>query len=174
MTPDLDLLKESLTDLDEIVGAMDLELVDDPRWAGPSDTSYLTEEDRANPDIAANVEAMAQTNTLIAWFGRDSEGFVGLWRGPENTPLPKCPVVRLDSEGQYEVIANSIGDYLLTSVEEDIADARETLIEAGFDMSESSEGAWDAIADSGEVNDYRHELYNEGRKKRGLEPIALR
>src|SRR3954453_18586248 len=101
MTPDLVRLHKAVEDLEDIVDELELELVDDPSWAEPSDTSYLTKADLANPDIVANVSAMAVTNKLISWFGKDAEGYVGLWRGPLNHPLERAPVVRLDSEGQY-------------------------------------------------------------------------
>ena len=87
MTPDLERLRSSLTDLEDQVDYLELELVDNPDWPEPSDTSYLSAEDRTDPDTMDNVDAMAQTNQLIAWFGRDMEGFVGLWRGPDNLPL---------------------------------------------------------------------------------------
>src|SRR4051812_37223145 len=119
MTPDLVRLRKALEDLEDIVDAVELELVEDPDWAEPSDTSYLTRADRANPDIVANVSAMAVTNKLIAWFGKDSEGYVGLWRGPKQRPIETAPVVRLDSEGQYEIVAATIPDYLAISVPED-------------------------------------------------------
>ena len=82
MTPDLRRLQESSDTLGPIFEQLELELVDDPAWEEPSDTSYLSETDRANPDIVANVDAMTKTNRLISWFGRDMEGFVGIWRGP--------------------------------------------------------------------------------------------
>jgi hypothetical protein len=92
--------RRNLGQLDDLVSSLELQLVDDPRWAEPSDVSYLNDKDRANPSTMSNVEAMAATNELIAWFGRDMEGFVGLWRGPNNTPLEQAPIVRLDTEGR--------------------------------------------------------------------------
>jgi len=66
MTPDIVKLRDSLPTLGPIIERLELELVDDPSWSEPSDTSYLSDADRQNPDIAANVEAMAETNRLIA------------------------------------------------------------------------------------------------------------
>jgi hypothetical protein len=98
MTPDLQRLRDSLPELKAIIDELRLELVDDPAWAEPSDTSYLNDADRANPEIMDNVAAMAATDELIAWFGRDFEGYVGLWRGPSQRPLARAPVVRLDTD----------------------------------------------------------------------------
>lgn len=174
MTPDIERLRNSLDQLRDQVDYLELELVDDPKWAEPSDTSYLNDNDRADPDIMANVDAMAQTNQLIAWFGRDQEGFVGLWRGAAKQALEKAPVVRLDTEGQYELVATNIGDYIAISVdEEDFDDTRSALVTAGFEVGASDEVIWSSLRDLDDPNDYRDKLYNEGRKQRGLEPVEL-
>jgi hypothetical protein len=91
MTPDVDRLRRSLDQLRDPIERIEFEFVDDPQWAEPSDTSYLTDGARANPDIMANVEAMGAMNKLIAWFGRDFEGYVGLWRGPSVLSLDEAP-----------------------------------------------------------------------------------
>jgi hypothetical protein len=174
MTPDIDRLRNTRDALSDIADGLELELVDDPKWAEPSDVSYLSEQDRANPDIMANVDAMAATNRLIAWFARDSEGFVGLWRGPENRPLLEAPIVRLDSEGQYSIVAKSVGDYLAISADGDsFDDNRERLVAAGFTVGASPDAIWAAVAtEEAAANKHRHTLYNEGRVRRGLEPIT--
>jgi hypothetical protein len=174
MTPDIDRLRRKRDALGDIADALELELVDDPSWAEPSDFSYLSDQDRANPDIMANVDAMAATNQLIAWFGRDSEGFVGLWRGPESRPLSDALIVRLDTEGQYSIIAKSIGDYLAISLDHEEFDyTRERLVSAGFAVGESPDAIWASVdSEENAANKYRHSLYNEGRVKRGLKPIS--
>lgn len=70
------------------------------------DTSYLTAEDRANPDIAANTKAMEETAALITWVAEnDDEGVAfGYWRGPDDLPLDAAPVVALDTEAQLELL----------------------------------------------------------------------
>jgi hypothetical protein len=171
MTPDLQRLREA-AGLNEFIDAIELELVYDPKWEEPSDTSYLTAADRANADIMANVEAMDATNELIAWFGRDQDGFVGLWQGPDRRPLSCCPVVRLDTEGQYELIAATVADYIVVSIEQDsFQEARYALQEAGFRVAESREAIWKALESFDEPNDLRHRLYNLARQRRGLQPI---
>ncbi len=172
MTPELLRLREAANILGEFVDAIELELVDDPNWQEPSDASYLTAKELADPDIMSNVEAMAATNQLIAWFGKDREGFVGLWQGPERRPLPECHVVRLDTEGQYQLVATTVADYIAISVDdEDFEDARRALSEAGLAVRESHEAIWNALGDFDEPNDFRDRLYNQNRQSRGLEPI---
>jgi hypothetical protein len=172
MTPALTLLRDKLDVLADLVESLELELVDDPKWPEPSDMSYLTAKERKDPDIMSNVDAMLATNELISWFGRDMEGFLGLWRGPKNTPLEQAPIVRLDSEGQYDLVAASIGDYLAISTDADEFDAqREAIVAAGFPVGRTPEAIWEALAGFEDPNDFRHVLYNEGRKRRGLEAI---
>ncbi|WP_370248375.1 hypothetical protein [Nocardioides sp.] len=66
------------------------------------DTGYLTPAELADPDIAANVSAMAETGALITWVAElDGGSWVGLWRGPDDLPLDRAPVVLLDTEGQF-------------------------------------------------------------------------
>ena len=170
MTPDLYKLRESLPTLGPIVERLELELVDDPSWAEPSDTSYLSEADRENPDVAANVEAMTETNKLISWFGRDAEGYLGLWRGPSDRALHESPVVRLDSEGQYSIVAATIADYLAIAMPEDeFANTRETLTRAGFKVGFNPDAIWGALDGfDDDPNAYRNELYEQNRVKRGL------
>jgi hypothetical protein len=172
VTPDVDRLRASLTRLRDVLERIGFEFVGDPSWPEPSDTSYLNDADRANPDIMANVDAMDATNKLIAWFGRDDEGFVGLWRGPANVSLPRAPVVRLDTEGQYSLVAATVPDYLAISADEDDFDeTRDALVAAGFAVAASPDEIWSALAGLTDPNVYRHGLYNDGRVRRGLAPI---
>jgi hypothetical protein len=172
MTPDVRRLQRVLADLPDVLDQFEFEFVDDPNWPEPSDTSYLNDSDRADADIMANVEAMDATNNLIAWFGRDQEGFVGLWRAPGGLPLERAPVVRLDSEGQYSLVAATVPDYIAISVDEEaFSDTRVALLAAGFNVAASREEIWNALEGIGDPNAFRHNLYNQGRARRGLERI---
>lgn len=173
MTPDVRRLQRVLADLSDVLDEFEFEFVDDPNWPRPSDFSYLNDSDRANPDIMANVEAMQANNKLIAWFGRDQEGFVGLWQGPSDLPLERAPVVRLDSEGQYSLVAATVPDYIQISVDDEaFSDTREALLAAGFRVAASREQIWDVLDGiSDDPNEYRRNLYNQGRARRGLELI---
>ncbi len=83
-----------------------LRLLADGEKPAALDTSYLTAEDRANPDIAANVQAMEETAALITWVAENEDEGVafGFWRGPADLPLDAAPVVALDTEGQLELL----------------------------------------------------------------------
>jgi hypothetical protein len=86
-----------------------LRLLADGEQPAALDTGYLTAEDLANPDIAANVRAIEETAALIAWVAQDEdEGRAyGYWRGPADVALAATPVVRLDSEGRFELLAGA-------------------------------------------------------------------
>lgn len=81
-----------------------LRLLADDEQPAALDTGYLTAADLANPDIAANTQAIAETAALITWVAEDEdEGRAfGYWRGPED--LAAGPVVSLDNEGQFELL----------------------------------------------------------------------
>lgn len=83
-----------------------LRLLADGELPAALDTSHLSAEDRANPDIVANTQAMEETAALITWVAEnDDEGVAfGYWRGPADLPLDTAPVVALDTEGQLELL----------------------------------------------------------------------
>ena len=172
LTAELDRLGDQFAHLHDVVAPLGLKLVGDPNWTEPSNFHYLTEKDRADPHIMANVEAMCATNVLISWFGQDNEGFVGLWRGLANTLPGSAPVVRLDSEGQYALAADGIGNYLAISRgEDDFAEVRTTLVDAGFAVADEYEDIWGTTEGHACPNAYRHLLYNAGLTRRGLPPV---
>jgi hypothetical protein len=173
MPSDFNIFKNNLNMLQNILRTIEFEFINDPRWLEPSNSAYLNDSDREDPDIMSNVEAIEATNLLISWLGRDYEGYIGLWQGPSNQPLLESPIVRLDTEGQYEIVATTIADYLLISAaEDDFSSIQKTLFSVGFSPSASVEIIWESIEGMREsVNKYRHEIYNQQRLKRGLKAI---
>ncbi|WP_140426120.1 hypothetical protein [Acidovorax sp. Root275] len=76
----------------------------EPQWTPWLDTSYLTEAERADPEIAANIRAIAEVCRHVAFVVADDEGnYFGYWRGPSLKPIAESVVVQLDSEGQFSV-----------------------------------------------------------------------
>lgn len=175
MINDIFILKRNLNKLGAIVEYLELELVDDYLWGEPSDFSYLNDRDLADPDIVSNVKAMKKTNGFISWVGQDFEGFIGLWNGPENVSCNKAPVVRLDSEGQYRIVAKTIPDYIAVSCDpDDFVNNRELLIYIGLSVSSSIDEIWSSVNDIyTHANDYRDREYNNERIECGLAAINL-
>jgi hypothetical protein len=146
MTPDLLRLREKQSELAPVLARLELELVDDPAWAAPVERSRLGDSDRGSPEGHARLTAIEATNKLVAWFGRDRDGYVGLWRGTEELTLTEAPVVRLDVEGRYSIIAATIPDYLAISMPEDeFVQARDSLARAGFRVSMNPDAIWAAL-----------------------------
>jgi hypothetical protein len=79
------------------------------KWAPWLDTSYLRPDELANPDIAANLRAIEEVCGLIAFIAanEDDSIYFGYWRGPRKRSIAKSPVVCLDSEGQFRLLAGS-------------------------------------------------------------------
>lgn len=86
-----------------------LRLLADGERPAALDTSYLTPEDLANPDVAANTRAIEETAALITWVAENEDDGVafGYWNGPEGASLDAAPVVALDTEGQLELLRGS-------------------------------------------------------------------
>ncbi|EGM8191120.1 hypothetical protein RCV49_00030 [Escherichia marmotae] len=175
MINDIVVLRNNLDKLDSIVEYLELEFVDDPLWEEPSNFSYLNDRDWANPDIVSNVEAMKKTNSFISWVGVDFEGYIGLWNGPENISCDKAPVVRLDKEGQYRIVAKSIPDYIVISCErDDFIKNRDLLVSVGLRVSSSIDEIWRSVNEIyTHANDYRDREYNNERINRGLAAIII-
>lgn len=89
-------------------------------WAPWLDTSYLAPEDRRNREIMANVRAIADVCGMIAFIAEAEDGeCYGYWRGPQGAPISGAPLVRLDTEGQFEVCGATLADAILTSMPDD-------------------------------------------------------
>jgi hypothetical protein len=159
---ELDLLHNNRRQISTVLERCEFVFKDEPNWTSPDDTSYLNARDRADPNIMANVEAMAATNQMIDWFGNDNSGHAGVWRATGH-------VVHLDTEGQYAIVARDVGDYLARAAHsDDFEAARAALIAAGFKVSNDLEAIYTSISGAPDVNAVRNELFKDGRVRRGL------
>lgn len=112
---DLSLLLEHR---DELARRTGIVLNPSANWAPWLDTSYLRERDWANPDIRANVRAIAEVCKFIDFIVEDEDrNYLGYWRGPAQGALSQAPLVRLDNEGQFDFTGTTnIAGAILTSV----------------------------------------------------------
>ena len=89
---------------DELLERTGIELNWKKAWAPWSDTSYLSPEDWANPDIAANVRAIGEVCGMIAFVAANEDReYFGYWLGLKKRAVEKSPLVRLDNEGQFSL-----------------------------------------------------------------------
>jgi hypothetical protein len=97
-----------LAHADELAERTGIELNSNKDWAPWSDTSYLSAADRANPDIMANVRAIAEVCGLIAFVAAsEDDEYIGYWRGPGGRRVTDSPPVLLDNEGQFSFCSGS-------------------------------------------------------------------
>ncbi|MDT9591932.1 hypothetical protein RDV89_02555 [Nocardioides zeae] len=112
------------------------------------DTSYLTDDDRANPDVMANVRAIEETAALVTWVAVEPQRAVGYWRGPASIPLDRAPLAQLDDEGQLRLTgAVSVTEFYAAELEELLVDDDVLLEEHGLldedgDLDDDALRAW--------------------------------
>ncbi|GHH25049.1 hypothetical protein [Streptomyces lanatus] len=67
-----------------------------------TDHSYLSEEERADPDIMANCAASEQMATYLKAVAQDEDGnFYGYWLHPQQRETQPPPVIKVDTELTY-------------------------------------------------------------------------
>ncbi|KAF0812677.1 hypothetical protein IGB42_02969 [Andreprevotia sp. IGB-42] len=152
------------------------------RLIGPDDAialldhSYLSEEELANPDIAANVAATKEVFALITFVVQnDNSDVIGYWHGPEGTPIGQAAIVKYDSEGQFSLLQGTtltealLGDYVFDD-DEEFTSLRDWFAEDGITITASN---WDDLASpepASTPDDLHETLYNQHRTAAGLPP----
>ena len=135
---DLQLLLQHKDELAE----HDITVDDDPAWAPWNDTSYLSEKDRQDPDIMANVAAIGVVMAHIVFVAELPDStYLGYWRGRSKRAIAASPIVVYDSEGQFSLIPGaSIAEAILaTAYDEDNFMELKTLLESmGIAIAASS------------------------------------
>lgn len=155
-------LRILLAHSEELAERTGIELNTEEGWAPWLDTSYLNDDDRANPDTMANVRAIADVCRLVAFVGatEDGESF-GYWRGPDGAPVAVAPIVVLDTEGQFRILGSSFAEAVLfqTYGEESFAEMRDWLRSLGIEVRVASIGEIPTPAAEPHPADLHHELY---------------
>ena len=140
----------------------EFELNWDEDWAPWLDTSYLNEADRANPDIMANVRAIADVCKLIAFVASNDESeYLGYWRGPDSCAIANSPLVILDNEGQFSSAGPTFAEACLSRLtdEDRFQETREWLGSIGIKVAaETLDDLLSGFVDSGADRLHR-ELY---------------
>lgn len=117
-----------------------------------NDTSYLSEEERADPDIAANLAAIDEVLARAVWVARDGEGRAyGYWLEgrAEADGVQGAPIVTFDSEGQFDLSpAATLAEacvYANALDEEDFEAGRDAFAGAGIAFSAQTLGELDDV-----------------------------
>lgn len=156
-------LKILLGHAGELIEHTGLELNGEEGWAPWLDTSYLSESDRQNPDIMANVRAIADVCALIAFVASTEDGeYYGYWRGPDRSPLADSPIVRLDNEGQFLIIARTFAEAVLTMTfdDEQFAELSDWLRSLGVEAQVGSIDEIEGPSAEPEPSKLHRELYD--------------
>ena len=140
--------------------------------------SYLNERDRQNPDIMANVAAIDEVMAMITFVAESEDGdMIGYWHGPERTPIDAAPIVKLDTEGQFDLMQGRnvseamLGNYTFGD-DERFADGRAWLAECGIDMEAADWHRLSTPTAASMPNKLHRTLYNERRVAAGLKPVG--
>jgi hypothetical protein len=119
-------LAKLLGHADELVDRTGITLHSEPGWAPWADTSYLSAADRANPDIMANVRAIAEVCASIAFVAaHEDDEYIGYWRSPGRRRIADSPLVCLDNEGRFCLCGGSTFAEILLARTDDEADFEE-------------------------------------------------
>jgi hypothetical protein len=140
--------------------------------------SYLNEKDRQNADIMANVAAIDEVLAMITFVAESEDGdMIGYWHGPERTPIAAAPIVKYDTEGQFDLMQGRtlseamLGNYTFDD-DERFADGRAWLADCGIETEASDWHDLSTPAAATMPNKLHRTLYNERRVAAGLKPIG--
>jgi hypothetical protein len=155
------------------LGAMGVTLLESAQTHPLLDHSYLNDQDRADPDIMANVAAMQSTSAHAAFVAIDQDdNLVGYWFGPDNAGIADAALLKLDSEGQFLLLeGRTLSEALLGShAFEDgakFAQLKQTFAEAGIAIGADS---WDELPYPNPATDpagFHEQRYEENLNKAG-------
>jgi hypothetical protein len=140
--------------------------------------SYLNETDRQNADIMANVAAIDEVLAMITFVAESEDGdMIGYWHGPERTSIAAAPIVKYDTEGQFDLMQGRklseamLGNYTFDD-DERFADGRAWLADCGIEVDAEN---WHGLLSPSAAtmpNKLHRTLYNERRVAAGLKPIG--
>jgi hypothetical protein len=141
------------------------------------DGSYLNDDDRADPDIMSNISATDEVFKYITFVAQNDNGdLIGYWHGPEGISITLAPIVKYDTEGQFELLQGKslteamLGDYVFDN-DDEFTELRDWFSRCGIEIAAS---CWDNLdtPDPATKPDELHDtLYNKYRVAAGLEPI---
>ena len=135
-------LRTLIQNNEELFQRTGIRIVMDGNWAPWLDYSYLREEELKNPDIAANLKAIEEVASYIAFFAEEEDRqFVGFWRSPKHRKINECNIVLHNNEGRFEMVnGSSFSEYLLsrTYQEEDFQNLKDWLNSLGVSINAAS------------------------------------
>jgi hypothetical protein len=155
-------VKILLKHADELAERTEIELHAEKNWVPWTDTSSLSAADLANPDIAANVRAVAEIHQMIAYIAADDEDqYFGYWRGPENRSVASSPLVFFDNEGQFDLCpGRTFAEAVLSRVpDEQFEELRDWFGEIGIEVAAQTQDELLPASETESPTELHHERY---------------
>jgi hypothetical protein len=140
--------------------------------------SYLNEKDRQNADIMANVAAIDEVLAMITFVAESEDGdLIGYWHGPERTPIAAAPIVKYDTEGQFDLMQGlKLSEAMLSNYtfgdDERFTDGKAWLADCGIEMEVADWHGLSTPTAATMPNKLHRTLYNERRVAAGLKPTG--
>jgi hypothetical protein len=140
--------------------------------------SYLNDADRQNPDIMANAAAINEVIDLITFVAESNDGdMIGYWHGPERTPIDSVPIVKFDTEGQFDLmqgrtLSEAILGHYTYGDNERFAAGRDWLASRGIAVDATNWHELSSPVAATRPDKPHSTLYNEKRVAAGLKPVG--
>ena len=150
---------------------VEIEFIEPGRGHPLLDHSYLNDNDRANPDIMANVAAIDEVLRHAVFVASDGDdNLYGYWLHHDEPAGPPA-VVCFSSEGQFSIEGGSLTEAMISSRafdEEEFARLAQVFVDAGVPITARSLGEFAEPAVVTSPADLHDRLYRAERAKRGL------
>lgn len=160
-------LKVLLLHRDELARRTGFSLNWDKEWTPWLDSSYLSEDEKADPDISANVRATEEVCALIAFVAAyEDDEYLGFWRGPSLRPVANSPLVYFDNEGQFSLCGGeSVSEAILAHAydEDDFGELSDWMRSIGISIRWDSREDISYPEDSPPPHDVHDLLYKRFR-----------
>lgn len=150
---------------------VEIEFIEPDRSHSLLDHSYLNDNDRANPDIMANIAAVDEVFRHSLFVARDGDdNLYGYWLHPDE-PVGPPAVVCYSNEGQFSIKGGSLTEVMISVHafdDEDFATLAQVFIDAGVPITTRTlvEFAEPVVVTS--PAGLHNRLYRTERAKRGL------
>ncbi|KAB1654821.1 hypothetical protein F8O01_13070 [Pseudoclavibacter chungangensis] len=145
-----------------------------------NDTSYLSESELADPDIAENIAAIGHVLERAVMVAKSEDGVhFGYWVDGRDGDLEGAPIVSFDSEGQFALepgasLAEAIAWQVTFGDPDEWGELRDGFAEHGiaFSVDDPDELGDEPVAAPSDPRALHLAFVNDSRVARGLDPIG--
>jgi len=166
---DLKVIIENQCCLDVLEEQLEFELIEHARVEKEISHAYLSEGERKNIDIKANIFAINKVFEYITFFAEAENGMLlGYWHGEESLNILKAPLVGYDTEGQFKLfdgnqIIESLAMEWTGEDEEEYEEIQDSFLECNIQVS--SLGSFSEIKTKSNPSDMHNKLYSSKKEE---------